>query len=241
MRDTLKGVGLRPAKTIRKPKLTARQIKERLAFAHAHKYWTVEDWKRVLWSDETKINRLGSDGVHWVWVRPGEGLSDRQITPIANFGGGSLMFWGCMGWLGTGHGCRLDSTLNGERYVEILEDEFLRSLEHLGMELDEVLFQQDNARPHMAKVSLKWLKDHGVECLEWPPNSPDLSPIENLWAELKRRLGKYEHPPGGMIELWDRVQTIWDDFGQGYCQKLIESMPRRMTMLLERRGKPISY
>jgi transposase len=103
--------------------------------------------------------------------------------------------------------------LNGERYVEVLEDELLRSLEHLGIEPGEVLFQQDNARPHIAKVSLKWFEDHGIETLEWPSNSPDLNPIENLWAELKRRLGEYEHPPGGMIELWNRVQDIWDGFG----------------------------
>ena len=48
-------------------------------FAESHKDWTVEDWKRVIWSDETKINRLGSDGKKWVWKRPGEGLSDRLV------------------------------------------------------------------------------------------------------------------------------------------------------------------
>ena len=48
-------------------------------FAEAHKDWTVEDWKRVIWSDETKINCLGSDGKKWVWKMPREGLSDRLV------------------------------------------------------------------------------------------------------------------------------------------------------------------
>ena len=48
-------------------------------FAIAHQDWTVEDWKRIVWSDETKINRLGSDGRKWVWKKKEEGLSDRLV------------------------------------------------------------------------------------------------------------------------------------------------------------------
>ena len=60
-------------------------------FAESHKDWTVEDWKRVIWSDETKINCLGSDGKKWVWKMPGEGLSDGLVQGTVKFGGGSLM------------------------------------------------------------------------------------------------------------------------------------------------------
>jgi transposase len=122
------------------------------------------------------------------------------------------MFWGCMGWQGTGYGSKLETSLTKEVYVQILEDEFLKSLEHLGMEPKELIYMHDNARPHKAKISLKWPEEHGIECLEWTANSPDLNPIENLWAELKRRLGEYQEPLNGMLELGDRVQTIWDGF-----------------------------
>ncbi|KAJ1303772.1 hypothetical protein OPQ81_008195 [Rhizoctonia solani] len=125
--------------------------------------------------------------------------------------------------------------------MQILEDEFLQSLEHLGMDSDEVIYMHDNATPHKAKITLKWLEEHGIECLEWPANSPDLNPIENLWAELKRKLGEYKEPPNGILELWERVQAVWDQFAPAYCQKLIESMPRRMALVLEKKGKPISY
>ena len=59
----------------KRPLLSAKHRKAHLNYAHAHKDWTVEDWKRVVWSDETKINCLGSDGHKWVWKRLGEGLS----------------------------------------------------------------------------------------------------------------------------------------------------------------------
>ena len=63
----------------KRPLLKKRHRDARLDFALAHKDWTVEDWKRVIWSDETKINRLGSDGRKWVWKKPGEGLNDRLV------------------------------------------------------------------------------------------------------------------------------------------------------------------
>ena len=80
------------------PFLSAKHCKARLDYAHAHKDWTVEDWKRVVWSDKTKINCLGSDGCKWVWKRLGEGLSDRLIEGTVKFGGGFVMIWGCMTW-----------------------------------------------------------------------------------------------------------------------------------------------
>ena len=70
-------------------------------FAVAHKDWTVENWKRVVYSDETKIHRLGSDGKKWVWKKKGESrVGDRMMEGAMKFGGGSVMVWGCMTWTG---------------------------------------------------------------------------------------------------------------------------------------------
>ena len=75
----------------KRPLLSAKHCKAHLDYAHAHKDWTVEDWKRVVWSDKTKINRLRSDRRKWVWKRPGEGLSDRLVEGTVKFEGGSVM------------------------------------------------------------------------------------------------------------------------------------------------------
>ena len=74
-----------------RPFLSKRHRKERMDFAIAHKYWTVEDCKRVIWSYETKINRFGSNGRKWGWKKLGESLSDRLVEGKLKFGGGSLM------------------------------------------------------------------------------------------------------------------------------------------------------
>ena len=75
----------------KKPLLSEKHWQACLDFALAHQYWTMEDWKRVVWSDETKINHLGSDGRKWVWKKSGEGLSDWLVQGTQKFGSGSLM------------------------------------------------------------------------------------------------------------------------------------------------------
>ena len=82
-------------------------------------------------------------------------------------------------------------------------------------------------------MAKKWFEENEIEVLEWPPQSPDLNPIEHLWVELKRRLNSYEEEPKSMYELWERVQDTWNDIGAATCKKLVESMPSRITAVLE--------
>ena len=122
-RRYLKRAGLKAVVKKKKPLLTARHKRARMDFALAHKDWTVEDWKRVVWSDETKANRLGSDGRKWAWKKGGEGLSDRLVSGTVKFGGGSVMVWGCMLWEGPVYACKIDGRMDGDLCVSILEED----------------------------------------------------------------------------------------------------------------------
>ncbi len=104
-RRCLKKAGMKAVVKKKKPLLTAQHKHNRLDFALAHRDWTLEDWKKVVWSDETKINHLGSDGRKWAWKKAGEGLSERLVQGTLKFGGGSVMVWGCMMWEGPGMAC----------------------------------------------------------------------------------------------------------------------------------------
>ena len=75
----------------------------------------------------------------------------------------------------------------------------------------------------------------------WPAQSPDLSPIEQTWGILKRRLAAYEHPPKGIKELWKRTQVEWEKISVEECQSLIESMPRRIQAVLKAEGGYTKY
>jgi len=83
--------GMKAVVKSKHPLLSAKHCENHLDFAIAHRDWSIEDWKRVIWSDETKINHLGSDERKWAWKKPGKGLNDRLVQGIVKFGGGSVM------------------------------------------------------------------------------------------------------------------------------------------------------
>lgn len=241
VRNAFREAGLGAVEKEAKPKLSPKNIKARLEFAKRHKHWTVEDWKCVIWSDETKINRFCSDGRSWCWIRDGESRQPRHVMQTAKHGGGSIMIWGCMTAHGPGFMCRIEGMMDQHLYKEILEDELFQTIEWYHMDADRVIFQQDNDSKHKARSVREWLNEQPFEVMEWPPQSPDLNPIEHLWATLKRGLNQYERPPKGMIELWERVQAEWDKIDKEVCLNLIESMPNRIDAVLKAKGRWTDY
>ena len=127
--NALKSTGMISVAKQRKLLLVARHRKARLEFAERHLEWTVEDWKKVLWSDETKINRFGSDGRDQVWIDKENRKDPRRIKQTVKFGRGNLMMWGCMGWEGVGYATRIEGKMDAELYTTILDDELLNTLE----------------------------------------------------------------------------------------------------------------
>ena len=75
----------------------------------------------------------------------------------------------------------------------------------------------------------------------WPAQSPNLNPIEHLWGFLKRKLSEHKHPPSGIYELWERIHVKWEKIAVEECQKLIESMPRRVQAVLKAKGGYTKY
>jgi transposase len=199
VRNALKKADYRSVVKRKCPLLKKVHCQCHLKFALAHQNWTVEDWKRVLWSDETKINRIASDGRVYTWKKKGEPLSDRTTTPTVKHGGGNnLMVWGCMGWNGVGKLVEVVGKMDSEQYCEILDEGVEESFEKLEMEEDERMFQQDNDPKHTSKRADRWFEDHNIDVLAWPAQSPDLNPIEHLWVHIKDQLKKYPGAPAGV-------------------------------------------
>ena len=239
--NALKEAGMSSEEKVKKPMLSANNIKARLAFAKRYKHWTVDDWKRVIWSDGTKINRFCSGGHAWYWARDGESRQDRHIKQTVKHGGGSIMIWGCMTAQGPGYLCKIEGTMDQHLYKSILEDELSKTIEYYRMDVDKVMFQHDTDSKHRATSVQEWLANQSFEVLEWPSQSPDLNPIEHLWAHLKRQLNTYESPSKGMLELWERVEDEWNKIDSEVCMRLIESMLMRISALLKAKGSWTKY
>ena len=201
----------------------------------------MEDWKHVIWSDKAKINCIGSHGRKWTWKRAGEGLSDRLVEETVKFGGGSVILWGYMTWEGVGFACRIEGKMDADLYVQILEEELQQTLGFFDKSQEDIIFQQDNDLKHTSRKAKKWFEDHEFEVMVWPPQSPDLNPIEHLWFILKRRLTEYPELPKGILELWEHIQVEWDKIEIAQCQELIESMPRRIKEVIRAKGGYTSY
>ena len=149
--------------------------------------------------------------------------------------------WECIGWDRVRHACRIEEIMNADLYVSILEDELQQSLKYQEKEIENVVFQQDNDSKHTSKKTKNWLKNHGFRTVVWPPQSPDLNPIEYLWSHVKRKLGEYETKPKGVGELWKRLQKEQENIGKEVCQNLISSMPRRIEAVLKAKGGYTKY
>ena len=146
-----------------------------------------------------------------------------------------------MGWEGIGYICKIERKMNGEVYEFILKNELMKTLEYYNQEVDDILFQHDNDSKHTCKRVKKWIENQELEVLDWPAQSPDLNPIEHLWFHLKTKLRKYEEAAGGIEELWRRAEIEWEKIPKEKCQKLIESMPRRVAAVLRTKGRYTKY
>src|SRR5215469_11996356 len=131
--------------------------------------------------------------------------------------------------------------MDAEDYCGILESDFLDTLEYYGVEVEHVIFQHDNDPKHTAGSTKKWLEDNRISVLEWPSQSSDLNPIEDLWWIVKHRLKEYQSVSKNNDELWQRVVDIWNGLEANICLELVESMARRIAAVLAAKGGHTKY
>ncbi|GBB84788.1 hypothetical protein RclHR1_11360002 [Rhizophagus clarus] len=107
-------------------------------------------------------------------------LQDAHVKPTVKFGGGSIFVWGCFTSSGVGYLVRMEGGLDAELYCKILEEDLMGTLHYYDLDTNDIIFQQDNDPKHTATRTKQWFEDNEIEVLSWPPQSPDLNPIEHL-------------------------------------------------------------
>ncbi len=118
----------------------------------------------------------------------------------------SVMIWAAMSSAGVGPLGFLKSIVNAAIYQEILELFMLPSADKLYGDAD-FIFQQDLTTAHTAKGTKSWFNDHGITVLDWPANSPDLNPIENLEGIVKRKMR--DTRPNNADDLKAAIKATW--------------------------------
>ncbi len=137
----------------------------------------------------------------------------------------SLMVWGCMSACGMGSLHIWKGTINAERYIQFLEQHMLPSRRRL-FQGRPCIFQHDNARPHTASITTSWLRRRRIRVLKWPACSPDLSPIENIWRIIKRKMR--QRRPKTVEQLEACIRQEWDNIPIPKLEQLVSSVPRRL-------------
>ncbi|GFT89437.1 transposable element Tcb1 transposase [Trichonephila clavipes] len=149
-----------------------------------------------------------------------------------------IMVWGDIGYHSRTPLVRIVSTLNSQRYIsEVLEPVVLPYFQSLAT----AIFQQDNARPHVARTVQRFFVNHQIELLPWPARSPDLSPIENMCSMVDQRLTQITPPAAPPDQLWQRVEATWSAVPQEHIQSHFESMLRHVAAVISNNGGYSGY
>lgn len=152
----------------------------------------------------------------------------------------SVMVWSVISAKGTGRLYIVEGTMNQHQYRKVLETRLLPQLRNWFPDRDCV-FMHDGAPCHKAKSVTKFLAENNVQTLPWPGNSPDMNAIENLWGIVKKRLKKINITT--KVQLIEELIKIWhhDDEIKNLCPVLVESMPKRIELLIKAKGMHTKY
>ncbi len=177
-RRTLKQMGYSSKRVHWVLLLSAKNMKRRLQFAQSHQNWTMEDWKNVAWPDESRFLLRYSDGRVRIWRKEHESMDPSCL--VSTVQGGGVMVWGIFSWHTLGPSVLIEHCLNATAYLSIVADHVHPFMTTVYPSSDRY-FQQDNVPCHKAQVISDWFLEHDNEfnLLKWPPQSPDLNPIDS--------------------------------------------------------------
>jgi hypothetical protein len=232
VKRALRKSGLFGRVAMRKPLLTVQHKRRRLLWCQARRAWTVQDWKKIVFTDECKLE-LHPRARQYVRRPVGSALKEKYLSHSKKYSP-SVMVWGAVRGDGKRILLKCDENVDAHEYQRIL-----------AVALPQIyntryLLQQDGASCHTARSTALYLQRKGVRMLPlWPAQSPDLNLIENLWHLLKGKVR--ERNPKDIGELWQVAMEERDAISSDMVMNLYASMPRRVKAVLASKGGSTKY
>lgn len=232
----VQAAGLKRRRAAKRPFLTPAVRNQRMEFCRRmlqpeHR----RNWRKIIFTDE-KTFCSDDHSVKFVYRPNNRRYDERYIAHSTRSGRVSKSFWGWMCGDSLGEIFEITGKMNSEQYVEILND-FIASAPVLVGEIDQLIFQQDNASFHVSGETRRFLQTINFgEVLIWPAHSPDLNLIENIWAILEQM--RKNTNVGTRAEIRDLVMRLWENLrtDTALVERLYKSLERRFRFVLENNG-----
>ena len=236
---------------IQETALRSRRMRKRLQLSPAHVagrerwamqrvHWRLQQWRRVVFTDECRFCLFRGDGRVRVWREPGQDFLPECVQNRDSHSP-SVHVWAGIAWNGKTELVVLQHNVTGQTYGELLEEHFVPFASTVFGGMQNCILMDDNAPPHRAAAVRQLKEQLGIRTLRWPSRSPDMNPIEHAWDLLKRDVRQQENPPQDAAELAQAVAEAWQRLPQTTVNRLVLSMPRRIAALLQSRGAYTRY
>ncbi len=241
-RRNLKQMGYNSRIPHRVPLLSAKNRKRKLQFTQAHQNWTSEDWKNISRSDESRYLLRHSDGSVRIWLKEHESMDPSCLVSMVQAAGGGVMVWGIFSWDTLGPLVPIEHRLNVTAYLSIVADHVHTFMTTVCPSSDGY-FQQDNAPCHKAQIISDMFLEHDNEftLLKWPPQSPNLNPIEHFWDVVEREICIIDVQPTNLQQLRDAIMSIRTKISEECFQNLVEFMSQIIKAVLKAKEDPTRY
>ena len=189
-----------------------------------------------MWTDESPYV-LRYDGKVRVWRMHNERYETRCTKATVKHDK-KINVWGAFAAHGVGILHRIHGIMVKEMYHDILGNVMLPSADIL-FGRENYIFQQDNDPKHTANINKAFIVDNQIPTFDWPAQSPDLNPIENLWSILDQKCK--DRRPNNEDELFQELQHAWNNLPVDLLTELVDSMPHRCAQVIAAKGGPTKY